>query len=135
MGLERIEDLTADFIAEKRDVIAPKYLNVVYCSIKRWFYIKRMIKSTKMFRELRFDKTSRKIDALSEAPIETRHVKTMFKIGNLDDTADTGLYALVGLRPQIIPQLHVKDTYRKNYEIDNEGELRFTIKPPIMIIP
>jgi len=59
----------------------------------------------------------------------------MFKIGNLDDAVDTGLYALVGLRPQIIPQLHVKDIYHKNYEIDNKGEFRFTIKPPMMIIP
>jgi hypothetical protein len=135
LGLERVEDLTADFIAEKRGVLAPKYLNAIYCAIKRWCHIQRMMKSTRLFREIRFDKTSRKVDALTEMPIETRHVKTIFKIADLEDAIDAGLYALIGLRPRIIPQLVVRNVHGRNYEIDADGKFRFTVKPPIMIIP
>lgn len=135
LGLERVEDLTADFIAEKRGMLAPKYLNAIYCAIKRWCHIQRMVKSTRMFREIRFDKTSRKVDALTEMPVETRHVKTVFKIADLEDAIDAGLYALIGLRPRIIPQLVVRNLHVRNYEIDADGKFRFTMKPPIMVIP
>jgi len=135
LGLECIEDITADFIVAKRDILAPKFLNGIYCAVKRWCYIQKMIKSTKMFRELKFDKTSRKVDALSEMPIETRHVRTIFKTANLEDAVDVGLYGLVGLRPRIIPQLKVKNIHARNYEISRNGEFRFTVNPPIMIIP
>lgn len=134
IGLEKIEDLLVDFIADKREVFAPKYLNVIFNAVKRWCYIRKMIKTTKLFREIKFDKSSRKTDALTEAALETKHVKTCLKIANLEDSIDVGLYGLVGLRPQIIPQLRVKDIYHKNYEIV-DGTFRFTKKPVIMFIP
>lgn len=135
LGLEKIEDLMTDFIADNRDVLAPKYLNVIFNSVKRWCYIIKMIKSTKMFKEIKFDKSSRSSSALKEQMLETKDVKTSFRISNLDDQIDLGLYALVGLRPQLIPQLKVKDIYPRNYEIDKDGKFRFTAKPPMMIIP
>lgn len=134
LSLERIEDLVTDFIADNRDHLAPKYLNVVFNAVKRWCYIRCLIKSTKMFREIKFDKSSRKTDALHEPMIETQQMKTLFKIANLEDRVDVGLYGLVGLRPRIIPQLKVKDIYRNNYEIVN-GKIKLTAKPTLMVIP
>ena len=66
--------------------------------------------------------------------LETKHIKTGFKIANLEDQVDWGLYGLCGLRPRIIPQLKVKNLYSKNYEIV-DGKLRFTVTPPLLIIP
>lgn len=134
IGLERIEDLMTDFISDNRGKLAPKYLNVIFSAVKRWCQIQGLIKSTKMFREIKFDKSSRKVDALREPMIETKHLKKLFKIANLEDSVDIGLYGLVGLRPRIIPQLEVKDIYRKNYEIV-DGRIRLTAKPTLMVIP
>ena len=134
-GLETIEDLTADFIADNRSRLSPKYLNVIFNAIKRWCYIQKMIKTTKMFREIKFDKSSRKSEALLEQALETRHIKTLFKIANLEDSVDVGWYALIGLRPSLIPQMKVKDINPRNYEIDAEGAFRFTKKPALAYVP
>lgn len=138
IGLERIEELMTDFIADNRDTLAPKYLNIIFNAVKRWCYITKMIKSAKMFKEIKFDKSSRKSSALRERNIATEKVKIAFKITELDDSVDFGLYSLVGLRPQIIPQLKVNDIITEptpNYEIDKNGKFRFTVKSPMMIIP
>ncbi len=132
--LEKIEDSAADFIADNHDRLAPKYLNLIFNAVKRWYQIHGLIKSTKMFREIRFDTSSRKTDALTEAMLETKHIKMGFKVANLEDQIDWGLYVLCGLRPKIIPQLKVKNLHQRNYEII-DGALRFTTKPPLMIIP
>ena len=134
LGIDRIEVLMQQWINLNRERLAPKHLNVAYCSVKRWCQIHGLIKSTKMFREIKFDKSSRKTDALTETMLETMHIKAGFKVANLEDQVDWGLYALCGLRPQIIPQLKVKDLYQRNYEIV-DGQLRFTVNPPILIIP
>lgn len=134
LGIDRIEALMQRWINLKRNKLAPKYLNVAYCSVKRWCQIHGLIKSTKMFREIKFDKSSRKIDAFTEVMLETKHVKAGFKVTNLEDQIDWGLYSLCGLRPRLIPQLKVQNLYAKNYEI-NDGSFRFTVKPPLAIVP
>jgi len=134
LGIDSIETLMQKWISQNRDRLAPKYLNVAYCSVKRWCQIHGLIKSTKMFREIRFDKSSRKIDAFTEVMLETKHVKAGFKVANLEDQIDWGLYALCGLRPRLIPQLKVQNLYAKNYEII-DGSFRFTVKPPLAIVP
>ena len=132
--LDEVEDLTEMFIHQNKGKLSPKYLNVVYCSIKSWCLFNKKIKNTAQFRQIKFDKSSRKTDALTETMLETKHIKTSFKIANLEDQVDWGLYGLCGLRPRIIPQLAVRDLYSKNYEIV-DGKLRFTVRPPLMIIP
>ena len=134
LGIEEIESLMQKWINRNRCRLAPKYLNITYCSVKRWCQIRGLIKSTKMFREIKFDKSSRKTDALTEAMLETKHIKAGFKVADLEDQIDWGLYALCGLRPRIIPQLKVANLYQRNYEIV-DGNFRFTVKPPLMIIP
>jgi hypothetical protein len=134
LGIDSIEILMQQWINQNRNRLSPKFLNVTYCSVKRWCQIHGLIKSTKMFREIKFDKSSRKTDALTETMLETKHIKAGFKIANLEDQIDWGLYALCGLRPRIIPQLKVKNLYQTNYEIIKD-EFRFTVKPPLMIIP
>ena len=134
LGIDRIETLMQQWINQSRSRLSPKYLNVPYCSVKRWCQIHGLIKSTKMFREIKFDKSSRKIDALTETMLETRHIKTGFKVANLEDQIDWGLYALCGLRPRLIPQLKVKNLYAHNYEII-DGKLSLIAKPPLMMIP
>ena len=134
LGIDRIETLMQQWINQSRSRLSPKYLNVTYCSVKRWCQIHGLIKSTKMFREIKFDKSSRKTDALAETMLETKHIKAGFKVADLVDQIDWGLYALCGLRPRIIPQLKVGNLYPRNYEITSR-KLRFTVKPPLMIIP
>jgi integrase len=134
LGLEKIETLLQRWIARHRGKLAPKHLNLAYSAVKRWCQIQGLIKSTKMFREIKFDKSSRKTDALTERMLETEQIKTGFQIADLEDQVDWGLYALCGLRPQIIPQLKVENLYIRNYEIAAD-KLRFTVKPPLMVIP
>ena len=134
LGIDKIETLMQQWINQNRDRVAPKYLNVTYCAVKRWCQIHGLIKSTKMFREIKFDKSSRKTDALTETMLETKHIKAGFKVANLEDQIDWGFYALCGLRPRLVPQLKVKNLYARNYEIIN-GNFRFTVKPSLMIIP
>lgn len=134
LGIDRIEALMQKWINQNRSRLAPKYLNVAYCAVKRWCQIHGLIKSTKMFREIRFDKSSRKIDAFTEIMLETKHIKVGFKVANLEDQIDWGLYSLCGLRPRLGPQLKVQNLYARNYEII-DGNFTFTVKPPLMIIP
>ena len=134
LGIDVIETLMQRWINQNRNRLAPKYLNVAYCSVKRWCQIHGLIKSTKMFREIKFDKSSRKIDAFTEAMLGTKHIKVGFKVANLEDQIDWGLYSLCGLRPRLIPQLKVQNLYARNCEVVG-GDFRFTVKPPLMIIP
>ena len=121
------------FIRTNQGTLAPKYLNVVYYATKRWCAIKELIKGARMFKEIKFDKSSRKNDAMSETPLETKDIKNGFKVSNIDKKVDWGLYGLCGLRPRLIPQLRVKHIFARNRKIEN-GNLSL-VKPTIMIIP
>lgn len=54
--LDRIERLMVRFIRthdqrtaqNAEDILSPKYLNIVYCSVKRWCTIKELIKSARI---------------------------------------------------------------------------------------
>ena len=133
LGLDKIEELAQQFIRLHQVKLAPKYLNVVYCSIRRWCTIKELIKSAKMFKEIRFDKSSRKIEALTEMPLDTEHIKNGFKVSKLQDKIDWGLYGLCGIRPSIIPEIRVSWIFPRNCTIE-DGKIRL-VKPTILIIP
>jgi len=141
LGLERIEEFMTKWIrmhdgrtAERReDVLSPKYLNRVYSAVKCYCVIRGLIKSTRMFKQIRFDGTSRKIPALKEAMLTLDTLKRCFSIADLDDKIDLGFYGLMGLRPNLIPQLRVKDLHSRNYTI-KDGTFKFTVKPPILIV-
>jgi len=133
LPLETVEAMTEEFIHQNEGKLAPKTLNVVFCSIKSWLRYKRVIKNNAQFRQIKFDKTSRKVSGLKETMVETKHVKNGFKVSNLEDSVDWGLYCLVGLRPSLIPQLRVKDIFERNYKLEND-KLKFTVKAPLIVV-
>jgi len=92
-----------------------------------------MIKSRKLFREIKFDKSSRKIDAISETSLETVHIKQMIQISDLDTKILLGFYAFAGLRPALIPQLTVGDFAPNDYTIQN-GKIHFLNKNPFLFV-
>lgn len=57
LGIDKIETLMQQWINQNRDRLAPKYLNLTNCAVKRWCQIHGLINSTKMFREIKFDKS------------------------------------------------------------------------------
>lgn len=132
LPLETIEDLTEQFIRTNIGKIAPKQLNSAYCGIKKWLFVNGKIKSTKMFREIDFDKSSRKTSALLEEALENHHIKTLMQKSDLSDKIDLGLYALCALRPSLIPQLKVSDIFKKHIKIEN-GQLTLR-KPCFMLV-
>jgi len=133
VGLEQIEESTEQFIRAYQDVLAPKYLNVIYNAVKSWCFCTKMIKSRKLFREIKFDKSSRKIDAISETSLETVHIKQMIQISDLDTKILIGLYGFDGLRPALIPQLTVGDFAPNDYTIQN-GKIHFVNKNPFLFV-
>jgi len=139
LGLEKIEDLTEEYIRRHEHKLSPKYLNVLYCAVKTWCKATRLIKSRKLFREIDFDKSSRKSDALLEAMVTTTHVKQLMNILDIKHKIDVGLYGLVGLRPSLIPQLKVLlgtnrcGFHPRSAHIEN-GKLVIDRRPAIMII-
>lgn len=132
-GLEWIEDTTEDWIRAHEHKLAPKHLNMVYCAIKTWCKATRLIKNRNLFREIDFDKTSRKTEALTETMITTKMVRQIFEICDIGDKVDFGLYALFGLRPSLIPQLKVKHFHERSAHIEN-GKLIIDRKPALLII-
>jgi len=139
LGLEKIEDLTEEYIRRNEHKLSPKYLNVLYCAVKAWCKATRLIKSRKLFREIDFDKSSRKSDALLEAMVTTTHVKQLMNILDIKHKIDVGLCGLVGLRPSLIPQLKVLlgtnrcGFHPRSAHIEN-GKLVIDRRPAIMII-
>jgi hypothetical protein len=134
VGLETIEDQTEQFIRTNQETLSPKYLNVIYNAVKSWCFCTKMIKSRKLFREIKFDKSSRKVDAISETSLETVHIKQMIQISDLDTKILIGLYGFCGLRPAIIPQLKIEDFAPNDYKIEN-GRIHFQNKNPFLYVP
>ena len=133
MGLEWIEDITEEWIRAHEHKLAPKHLNMVYCAIKTWCKDTRLIKNRRLFREIDFDKTSRKTEALMETMITTKMVRQIFEICDIGDKVDLGLYAFCGLRPSLIPQLKIKHFHERSAHIEN-GKLIIDRKPALLII-
>jgi len=133
VGLETVEESTEAFIRANQETLSPKYLNVIYNAVKSWCFCTKMIKSRKLFREIKFDKSSRKVDAISEISLETSHIKQMIQISDLDTKILIGLYGFCGLRPALIPQLTVSDFAPQDYQIQN-GKIHFTAKNPFLFV-
>lgn len=134
IGLKQIEQLTETYITMHIDDTAPKSLNVIFCAIKAWCFALEIISNRKMFREIDFDKSSRKIDAITEQPLEPQTVKKLFDISDCDEKVVLGLYGLNGLRPALIPQAIISWIFPQHYKIENNA-FKFTVKNPFMYIP
>jgi len=134
IGLEAIEDMTETYIISHVDTLAPKYLNVIYNAIKTWCFVLRMIKNRKLFREIKFDKQSHKMDAMTEQPLETKHIRQLMMVSDAHEKILLGLYALCALRPSLIPQLKVKDFHPDDYRLENE-KIEFKTKNPFLHVP
>ncbi|MCJ7430048.1 hypothetical protein MUO83_02375 [Candidatus Bathyarchaeota archaeon] len=134
VGLEQIEEATEQFIRMYQASLAPKYLNVIFNSVKSWCFCTKLIKSRKLFREIKFDKTSRKFDAITETSLETAHIKKMIEIGDIDEKILIGFYAFAGLRPALLSQLTVGDFAPSDYVLQN-GKIHFTAKNPFLFVP
>jgi len=131
--LAKIESATERFIRQQETRLSPKLLNVIYSAIKKTCVIRGIIKSTHMFKQIRFERQARKNDALFEEPITTEMMKQVFQTCNITDKIDVGLYGLCGLRPRLIPQLRVKNILPRHRKIEN-GKITLH-KPTIIIIP
>jgi len=122
LGLDRIETLLQKWITRNRDKLAPKRLNLTYCAVKRWCQIEGLIKSTKLFREIRFDRTSRK--TRDRAMLTKNIVKKMFDNADLREKIVVGFYGINALRPSLIPQILIEDIYGEDIKIsDNSVKL------------
>ena len=134
IGLESIEEQTERFIISNVDTLSPKYLNIIYNAVKTWCFTLKMIKNRRLFREIKFDKTSRAVDAMTEKPLETQHMKQLMEITDAYEKVLIGLYGLCGIRPSIIRQLKVKDVDANDYQLEN-GKIKFTAKNPFLCVP
>lgn len=133
IGLEEIEQLTETHILNNVNKIAPKSLNVTLNAIKAWCFTLRMLKNRKLFREIKFDKQSRKTDAMTEKPLETEHISKLMQISDAFEQAELGLCGLCGLRPALVPQVKVKDLHPDDYTIEN-GKLHFKTENPFLYV-
>ena len=134
IGLENIEEQTETFIISNVGKLSPKYLNIIYNAVKTWCFVQRMIKNRKLFREIKFDKSSRKMDAMTEQPLETKHIKKLMEICDAHEQILLGLYGMCGLRPSLLTQIKVENLDANDYKLEN-GKITFTSKNPFLYIP
>jgi len=125
MPLEAIEDLTEQFIKRNRNKIAPKYLNVIYNAVKTWLHLNRKIKSRKMFREIKFDKHTRKTRDV--ALPDKDFIRKLCDVANgLKERLIVVLYGIYGLRPSLIPQITIGDVYHKDITFNQDGTVKLS---------
>lgn len=134
IGLKAIENLTEQFINDHIQTVAPKALNVTYCAVKAWCFATGVIENRKLFREIDFDKSSRKTDAITEQPLEPAIVKKLFEVCDVDEKILLGLYGLNGLRPALMPKAVIGWIFPQHYKIE-QNTFKFTVKNPFMYIP
>jgi len=132
MPLEAIEDLTEQFIKRNRNKIAPKYLNVIYNAVKTWLHLNRKIKSRKMFREIKFDKHTRKTRDV--ALPDKDFIRKLCDVANgLKERLIVVLYGIYGLRPSLIPQITIGDVYHKDITFNQDGTVKLSNRVWIMV--
>ena len=133
--LNRVENLTEDFILDHRKILAPKYLNVIFNAVKTWLFVNRKIKSRKLFKEIKFDKSSLKESALMTESITTTDVKTTFQQANGTESVVIAFYGLMSLRPSLIPFLRVKHIHLRSKElITTPTGVTIKLKRPCLVI-
>jgi integrase len=132
--LAEIEEATEAYIMRHRHDRGAKYLNVVFSAIKAWVFAKGLIKNRNQFKEISFDRSSRKTDALTEQPLTTDLIKKLFDVSDAHEKVLLCLYALCGLRPSLLPQLKVRDFLNHDAVIEN-GKLKFNVKNPFLTVP
>jgi hypothetical protein len=131
MPLEKIEDLTEQFIKRNRNKIAPKYLNVIYNAVKTWLHLNRKIKSRKMFREIKFDKQSRKT---RDVPLPNKDfIRKLCNNADLREKLVVVFYGIYALRPSLIPQITIGDVYHKDIAFNPDGTVKLSNRVWIMV--
>jgi len=131
LPLEQIEDLTERFIKSNMRRLSPKELNNYYASIKAYLVMKRKIKSTREFRQIKFDGQSRKT---RDREMITREIMRQ-ACDNTDVVGKLVLtfYGVNGLRPSIIPQLKVGNIRKKDIKFNADGTVKLAPKTWIWI--
>lgn len=124
LPLEDIEDKTERYIRAMKTKIAPKRLNVIYSAIKSWLWLNKKIKSKKMFREIAFDKTSRK---MRDVPLpDKQFLRQLCDNADLREKLVVAFYGVYAVRPSLIPQLKIEDIYHKDIEINEDGTVKLS---------
>jgi len=137
--LNEIENMTEDFIYKYRQKdrltglpsLSPKYLNLIYSSIKKWCLYQGIIKNRKHFAEIIFDKTSRK--TRDSTMITHEQFKKMFDNANLKQKLLLGYYGVQSLRPSLMLYLKVEDIHPNDVTFNNNGTISLAPKPWIVI--
>lgn len=137
--LKEIETMTEEFIYKymQKDsstglpILSPKYLNLIYSSIKKWCLYQGIIKNRKYFAEIIFDKTSRK--TRDSAMITHEQFKKMFDHANLKQKLILGYYGIQALRPSLILYLKLADIHPDDVTFNKNGTISLEEKPWILI--
>jgi integrase len=132
--LATVEARTESYIMRHTRDLAPKTLNIVFSAVKTWCLAEGLVRNRKMFKEIRFDRTSRQTDAMTERPLENETIKQLFNVSDAQEKVLLGLYGLCGMRPSLLPQLKVSNFLNHDAEIVN-GKLKFNSKNPFLIVP
>lgn len=118
LGLDKLEALMLKWISENRNRLAPKHMNVMYCAVKRWCQIHGLVKSTKMFREIKFDRSSRK--TRDRMMLTKTIVRKLYDNADLEEKIVIGFYGINGLRPSLIPQLLIEDISPRDIKLKGD---------------
>ncbi len=137
-SLEEIEAMTEEFIYKYRQIdpetgllyLSPKYLNLIYLSIQKWCLYHGVIKNRKQFKEILFDKTSRK--TRDHTMITSTMFKKMIDHADLKEKLVLGYYGIHALRPSLIPQIRLGDIRQKDICFNPDGTV--TLAPKTWII-
>jgi hypothetical protein len=131
LPLEEIENLTEDYIMSFRNKMAPKALNVAYCSVKAMCHKLRIIKSTRMFRQIKFDKVSR--STRDPMLFDKAFIRKMADMADLSDKLVIVSYGIYALRPSLIPQLTVGDILESDITFLPDGKVKLNEKTWIWV--
>jgi len=137
--LEEIEAMTEEFIYKYRQIdpetglpyLSPKYLNLIYLAIKKWCLYHGIIKNRKQFKEILFDKTSRK--TRDHTMITSTIFRKMMDHADLKEKLVFGYYGIHALRPSLIPQIVLGDIRQNDITFNPDGTVILAPKTWIMV--
>lgn len=119
--------------------VPPKRLNIQISALKKWLHInwrnsKARLKNPRLFRQFKFDRTSRLNSGLREERLSIEQVAKIFSMADGADSIVFGFYVLMAFRPSLIPAIKVKHLHPWSYEI-KEGVFKWMNIPPLLIVP
>ncbi|MDH5390087.1 MAG: hypothetical protein OEX10_02925 [Candidatus Bathyarchaeota archaeon] len=131
--------MTEEFIYKYRQIdpetglpyLSPKYLNLIYLAIKKWCLYHGIIKNRKQFKEILFDKTSRK--TRDHTMITSTIFRKMMDHADLKEKLVFGYYGIHALRPSLIPQIVLGDIRQNDITFNPDGTVILAPKTWIMV--